>query len=175
MISTIDDIRTYVETDETDDQLEARMRAIEGMIRAYTHNHFLLRPTRTEVDISAEGLAVTDGAVGFQEGDTVELCHTTYSDGLHVVEEALTAGAYTLSDIRFADSGLMYLVQYPKDVVMGALAMLRYDLETADTVGVASETISRHSVTYRDASQGNSLLGYPLRLTSFLMAYRRTQ
>lgn len=39
-------------------------------------------------------------------------------------------------------------VVYPMDVKMGAANMLKWDLENRVKVGIQSETISRHAVTY---------------------------
>lgn len=67
------------------------------------------------------------------------------------------------------------LVSYPADVKFGVANMLKWDLENRDKVGVASETISRHSVTYFDLSKDNTLMGYPASLMGFLRPYRRAK
>ena len=61
------------------------------------------------------------------------------------------------------------------DVKMGAVNMLKWDLENRDKVGVQSETISRHSVTYFNMDGENSSLGYPKSLTGFLKPYMRAR
>ena len=62
---------------------------------------------------------------------------------------------------------------FPPDVKMGAINMLKWDIESRDKVGIQSETISRHSVTYFNMDGDNSSLGYPKSLTGFLKPYRR--
>ena len=64
---------------------------------------------------------------------------------------------------------------FPPDVKLGALKMLKWDIE--DKVGIQSETISRHTVTYfnTDGGDNNTALGYPKRLTDFLKPYRKAQ
>lgn len=62
---------------------------------------------------------------------------------------------------------------FPPDVKMGAINMLKWDIESRDKVSIQSETISRHSVTYFNMDGDNSSLGYPKSLTGFLKPYRR--
>ena len=40
-----------------------------------------------------------------------------------------------------------------------------------DKVGIKSETLSRHSVTYYDQDAGNQVMGYPASLMGFLSPY----
>lgn len=49
--------------------------------------------------------------------------------------------------------------------------MLKWDFGLRDKVGIKSETISRHSVTYFDMDKDNSLKGYPAALMGFLEDY----
>ena len=43
MILTVEALRKHIETDETDDVLEEKLRAMELLIRAYTNNNFQQR------------------------------------------------------------------------------------------------------------------------------------
>lgn len=65
--------------------------------------------------------------------------------------------------------------EYPMDVKMGVINMLNWDLENRDKVGIQSETISRHSVTYFNMDGDNSSMGYPKSLLGFLKPYRRAR
>lgn len=65
--------------------------------------------------------------------------------------------------------------EYPKDVQMGVMNMLNWDLENRDKVGIQSETISRHSVTYFNMDGDNSSMGYPKSLLGFLKPYRKAR
>ena len=65
--------------------------------------------------------------------------------------------------------------EYPMDVKMGAVNLMKWELNNRDKVGVASETISRHSVTYFDMSDVNSAMGFPKALLVFLKPYKRAQ
>lgn len=60
----------------------------------------------------------------------------------------------------------------PIDVQMGIVQMVSWSLQMADKQGIASETLSRHTVTYT-VTDGNSVMGYPVGLMSFCKPYRR--
>ena len=51
--------------------------------------------------------------------------------------------------------------------------MIGYDIDNEGRDGVASESLSRHSVSYVALGSGNSIAGYPTHVTSFLKPYRR--
>lgn len=63
--------------------------------------------------------------------------------------------------------------EYPMDIKMGVVNLMQWELNNRDKVGVASESISRHSVTYFDMSKDNSSMGYPAALLGFLKPYKR--
>lgn len=63
--------------------------------------------------------------------------------------------------------------EYPADIKMGVVNMLKWDAEKK--VGIASETISRHSVTYFNMDGENSVMGYPKSLLGFLKPYIRAR
>ena len=65
--------------------------------------------------------------------------------------------------------------EYPMDVKMGVVNLLKWDLTMRDKVGVASESISRHSVTYVDQTGANTLVGYPVALMGFLKPYKKAR
>lgn len=65
--------------------------------------------------------------------------------------------------------------QYPADVKMGVISLLRWELAHRDKVGVASERISRHDVTYFDMTGENSTMGFPKVLMGFLAPYMRAR
>ena len=65
--------------------------------------------------------------------------------------------------------------EYPMDVKMGVINLMKWELNNRDKVGVASESISRHSVTYFDMSGDNSTMGYPKALLGFLKPYMKAR
>lgn len=70
---------------------------------------------------------------------------------------------------------LVTKVEYPMDVQMGVVNMLSWDLSNRDKVGIQSETISRHSVTYFNMDGDNSTIGYPKSLVGFLKPYMKAR
>lgn len=67
------------------------------------------------------------------------------------------------------------VIVYPADVKLGAVSLLRWELAHRDKVGVASESISRHSVTYFDMTGDNSTMGFPKALMGFLAPYMKAR
>lgn len=64
---------------------------------------------------------------------------------------------------------------YPADVKMGAINVLKWELSgMREKVGISSETLSRHSVTYADSSNSDSI-GYPSSVIGFLKPYMRAR
>ena len=113
MVMTVDELRKFIDTDETDEVLAAKLEALELAIQGYTNNDF-------------------------------KRCLTAAGD-------------------------------YPMDVKMGVVNLLKWDLNMRDKVGVASESISRHSVTYVDQTGANTVIGYPVALMGFLKPYKRAR
>ena len=52
---------------------------------------------------------------------------------------------------------------------------MKWDLDNRDKVGIASETISRHSVTYFSMDGDNSIMGFPKSLMGFLTPYKKAR
>ena len=173
MLISIEELRKIAETDESDYALSVRLSAIEAKIRAYTNNHFMVKGTTVTVAIKGDTVICNPGI--FRPGQTVELMHTKASDGVHTVICRTDDGFRLSGDLLDGDTGTMTLVRYPQDVVMGAVAMLQYDKSIEGLENVASESISRHSVTYKDLNSATSLMGYPMHVISFLKPYRRAR
>lgn len=114
MIMTVDELRRYVNTDEEDQVLEARLQALGLLIQGYTNNNF----------------------------------HKYEVDGV---------------------------IEYPMDVKMGVVNLMKWELNNRDKVGVQSESISRHSVTYYNVDGSNTVMGYPKTLMGFLKPYMKAR
>ena len=65
--------------------------------------------------------------------------------------------------------------EYPMDVKMGVVNLMKWELGNRDKVGVQSETISRHSVTYFNMDGDNSIMGFPKALVGFLKPYMKAR
>lgn len=115
MLISVEEVRQFIDTDETDSALEFRIQALESFICKWTNNDFINRETMQK--------------------------------------------------------------EYPPDVKLGAINALKWDFAMRDKIGISSETISRHSVTYADAA-GNgdgTTSAYPLAVIGFLKPYMRAR
>ncbi len=113
MLMTVEELRKYITTDETDEVLEAMLQALELSIHGYTNNDFKR----------------------------------------HLTDEG----------------------EYPMDVKMGVVNLLKWEFDMRNKVGIASESISRHSVTYVDQTGANTVIGYPVALMGFLKPYKKAR
>ena len=114
MLMTIDELRIFLDTSESDEVLGAKLQALENLIHGYTNNNFK-----------------------------------------RVLEK--------------------YSGEYPMDVKLGAVNLLKWETANRDKAGISSETISRHSVSYADMTDDNSSMGYPKSLLGFLQPYKKAR
>lgn len=174
MILTTEELRRYMDTDEEDQALEARLSALELLIRAYTHNNFQKRAVRRMTDIVG-GMMVMEAIQPFKVGDTVQVTSSHFNEGLFTVTEA-DDSTITVKEQTFdEDDVLVTKVDYPMDIKMGVVNLLKWEMERREKVGVSSETISRHSVTYESMTDDNSIMGYPKMLMGFLRPYMKAR
>ena len=176
MIMTVAELRQFVTTEETDTAIEARLQALELLIRGYTNNNFQKRPFRAVAVAEADGnQLLVPGAAPFKAGDTLEITESELNSGL-VTVSAVSDGSITVMEELFDESGVVITkVVYPADVKLGVARMLQWQLENGDKVGVQSETISRHAVTYFNMDGENSSMGFPKSLLGFLKPYRKAR
>lgn len=174
MLMSVDEFRNYVNTDMTDAALEARLQALELLIRAHTHNNFQKRGYRAEAGIDG-GVLVSAALMPFKAGDTLQIAESLWNDGLFTVKSVSGGICSVEEELTDEPEVLCIRVEYPMDVKLGAVNMLKWDMENRDKVGIQSETISRHSVTYFNMDGENSSLGYPKSLTGFLKPYMRAR
>lgn len=177
MIMTVAEFRQFVKTDEEDQALEAKLQALELAIRAYTNNNFQVRAFRDVAVAKAEHELLFKGKVPFKVGDTLQITESDLMpDALVTVASVSDNGTITVNEDLFDESGVVVTkVKYPLDVKMGVVYLLKWELNSREKVGVSSETISRHSVTYFDMSEGNSSMGYPKALMGFLKPYMKAR
>jgi len=114
MILTVEELKKYIDTNETDDVLTMRLEAMTQTVHNYTHNNF---------------------------------------------QKYMVDG----------------VIKYPADVKIGVVNLLKWEYSSRDKASVASETISRHSVTYRSDTETNYINGYPASLMGFLRPYMKAR
>ncbi len=174
MIITVEELRRYINTDEEEQALAGRLQALELLIRGYTNNNFQVRGLHCECDISGKTF-ISETFTPFEVGDTVQVSGSSKNNGLYTVE-AVTDTTFTVNEKTYDDIDVYVTkVEYPADVKMGVVNLLKWELNNRDKVGVQSESISRHSVTYYNMDGDNSIMGYPKSLMGFLRPYMKAR
>ena len=175
MIMTVAELRKFVTTDEEDQALEARLQALELLVRAYTNNNFQKRAFRAVAVAMADHKLLIQSANPFKTGDTLQITESELNAGL-VTVSASSNDAITVKESLYDEGGVVITkVVYPADVKLGVANMLKWQLENGDKVGVSSETISRHSVTYFNMDGDNSTMGFPKAVLGFLRPYMKAR
>lgn len=174
MIISVEELRRYISSEEEDQALEGRLQALELLIRGYTNNNFQARGVRCECDISS-GTFISETFTPFEVGDTVQVSGSARNDGLYTVK-TVTDTTFAVNEKTYDDIDVYVAkVAYPADVKMGVVNLLKWELTNRDKVGVQSESISRHSVTYYNMDGDNSIMGYPKTLMGFLRPYMKAR
>ena len=136
MIMTVEELRQYITTNETDAMLEMKLSAIELMIRKYTNNNFQNRGFRIEADIRA-GVFMSELLIPFDVGDTIMVSESDLqSDCLAVVTEANDLTFITDAEWADDDNILVTKVVYPADIKMGVVNLMKWDLNNRSKVGI---------------------------------------
>ncbi|MBR1620121.1 hypothetical protein IJ674_09545 [bacterium] len=79
------------------------------------------------------------------------------------------------ADLYDAEHNLVTKIEYPAAIVDGVVNLMLWDVQNRDKVGVQSETLSRHSVTYFAQDASNQLMGYPTTLLGFLKPFTKAR
>lgn len=174
MIMTVEELRQYITTDEVDQALEARLQALELLIRGHTNNNFQVRGTGRIADVVG-GRFDVEALNPYEVGDTLQISGSEKNDGLYTVKETDDHSFSVNEKTRDEIDLFVTQVEYPADVKIGVVEMLKYDLDKREKAGVESETISRHSVTYQALDASNSIGGYPLHLMGFLKRHMKAR
>ena len=177
MIISINDIvNVYgLMRNESEDYIEAKLDGIESLIRLYTNNNFQNRKVRLNCP-SKDNYLVTYTPY-LKVGDTVQITSSNYNDGLYVIEEISDNQIKLNKEIYDVEVQTVTKIEYPPAVISTVVNILKWEENYGSKMGIQSETIGRHSVSYFAQSEQNSLGGYPLHLfnplNQFKMASRR--
>ena len=159
MIISVEDAKKHIATDIEDSVLGVKLQALEIAIRAYTNNNFQKRSIRYSCRVIGQRLMLSDSML--EVGDTIQISESLFNEGIYTIS-SIDDDFITLNEKLIDETSVLATkVVYPLDVQMGAINMLKWDLENRDKVGIQSETISRHSVTYFNMDGDNSTMGYP--------------
>ena len=171
MIITVEDLKKQVTCNDADAVITTRLEAIEAVIRAYTNNNFQQRLIRFVG--RSENLNVHGSPQFFTAGDTVQISESGVNDGLYVVKTAHNDHLELDKPLFAVDFNLVTKIKYPADVVQCAVDLFKWKQNMGDKVGVKSETLSRHSVTYEDSA--TLYMGYPVGILNGLNLYRKAR
>ena len=158
----------------TDEKIKMKLLAVEQTIRAYTNNNFQNRGFRVQADIAA-GVFMSESLIPFSVGDTVQVSESRLNEGLFTVYTADDQTFMVDEETRDEAAVLVTKIEYPADVVACCVNLLEWEVNNRGKVGVQSETLSRHSVTYFNMDGANQVMGYPASLLGCLKAYRKAR
>ena len=172
MIISVEKARELVSFPDswTDEKIKMKLLAVEQTIRAYTNNNFQDRDIRRTADIVG-GFFVVDALTPFEVGDTVQISESSLNKGLFVVEAVDDSTFEVEEAVKDEEGVLVTKISYPADVVNCCVELMEWAVSFAGKVGIKSETLSRHSVTYEDS--GTMFMGYPASLLGCLKPYRK--
>lgn len=153
--------------------LKRKLNAVEHLIRSYTNNNFQNRSIRLH------GKSVGDTVIGdasfFKVGDTVQISQSDVNDGLYLVTEVADDFIRLDAELFNVPNNLVTKVEYPTDIQEGVLELMLWEVKNRQKVGIKSETLSRHSVSYYDQDADNQVMGYPVALLGFLKPYMKAR
>lgn len=172
MIITVKDLKNRLEgVSGADDVISATMEAIEAVIRKYTNNNFQIRGIRFAG--RSDGMSVYGSPRFFSVGDTVQISQSKVNDGLYTVVSVAEDRLELDKPLFEAAYNLVTKIQYPADVIQCACDLYKWKQTMGDKVGLKSETLSRHSVTYEDSA--TLFMGYPVGILKGLSLYRKAR
>jgi hypothetical protein len=151
-----------------------KLKAVEQTIRAYTNNNFQNRDARRTADIVG-GLFVVEALCPFSVGDTVQISESKLNKGLFTVVSNDDSTFTVEEGVKDEKNVLVTKIVYPADVIDCCVNLLEWEKQNRAKVGIQSETLSRHSVTYFNQDAGNQIMGYPVSLLGCLKAYRKAR
>lgn len=174
MILAVKDVMHIPELrNQTESELTGKLEAIERMIRAYTNNNFQNRNVRFVAESRGDRLLGTSAFL--RAGDTIQITQSKVNDGLYVIVEMTGDVIRVNKDLFHVSENLVTKIEYPPDVIEGALNLLKWEVENRKKAGIQSETLSRHSVTYITQDASNQVMGYPAMLMGFLKPYMKAR
>lgn len=173
MIISVEQAKALIDlADWKDEKIEMKLKAVEQTIRAYTNNNFQVRGYRVQASIT-NGVLVSETPIPFSIGDTIQISESRLNGGLYTIQ-ATEGTAITVSEnLKDEDAVLVTKIAYPADVIDCCLNLLEWSKNYGGKVGIKSETLSRHSVTYEDS--GTLFMGFPVGILNGLKLYKKAR
>lgn len=162
------------------DITQLELDAYENTVRELTNNKFHHKFIQNHnLAFTSDSIIASGEVIGYQEGDTIEVINTKYNNGLWIVVEVVDNHILKVDtdDKELFEStdkqAIVFKVEYPTDIKLGLLDVIKYKSKMANKVGIKSESISRKSVTYQDVSGQDNIEGIPSSYWSFIKKHRR--
>lgn len=175
MIISVEEVKTLIDFKSwTDEKIKRKLAAIEQTIRSYTNNNFQDRDCKRTADIVG-GFLVVEALTPFEVGDTVQISESKLNKGLFTVATVDDCTFTVNEPVKDEADVLVTKIHYPENVVDCAVNLLEWEVNNRSKVGIQSETLSRHSVTYFAQDANNQVMGYPVSLLGCLKAYRKAR
>lgn len=156
-----------------EDLITRKLSVIESAIRKHTNNNFQNRLIR--FNASVENGIIKGSSPYLKSLDTIEISDGV-NKGLYTVI-GLEDGVKTIEPLYDYPTQLITKIEYPIEVIEGAIDLLDWELlkEGKELTGVASESISRHNVSYVQRTNDNTINGYPIELFNFCNEYKKAR
>ena len=172
MIITVEDLKKQISCGNSgDEEITTKLKAIESVIRAYTNNNFQQRGIRFAG--RSEGMNVYGSPQYFTVGDTIQISSSGVNDGLYQITQIQPDYIQLDEQLMAVEYNLVTKIKYPADVVQCAVDLYSWKQKMGEKVGIKSETISRHSVTYEDSA--TLFMGYPVGILKGLNLYKKAR
>jgi len=169
MIMTVEELRKHITTDKDDAILEITLKAIEQAVRAYTNNTFTVRCFGRNAQIVGKTM-ILDKPAPYKPGDTVYV-DGDVNNGLFSVVAAYGDKITVEEETQDEKDVYVAKVEYPTDIIMGVVTLIKWELDAREKSWIQSETVSRHTINYINLDAWNSEMGYPRTLIGFLQPY----
>lgn len=172
MIISVEKLKKYSAFDSMNTmELMDELDGIESIIRSYTNNNFQNRNVR--IYAPSESNCLVGHSPYLKVGDTIEISNSNVNDGLYVITKIDSNSIQLDKDIYDVSNQTVTKVEYPQAVQNVVIKLLSWKVQSGSKVGVASETIGRHSVSYVQQNDSNSYYGYPMSLLAPLNQYHK--
>ena len=153
-------------------ELKELIAAMQELVHSYTNNNFQNRQKR--ITAKSENGKIIGFCQFFDEGDSIQISESI-NNGLYTIVE-VTDRTITLDRALYeAPYNLLTKIEYPKNVIQGVVNLLKWEVQMRNKVGIQSESISRHAVTYFSQDVTNTCMGYPISLLGFLKPYKKAK
>ena len=155
----------------SDERIQMKLDAIEQVIRSYTHNNFQNRGIRSDCAVVSQ--KVKGYVPGLNVGNTIQISESKFNNGLYVVDAIEDGLIRTDKELIDESHILVTKVEYPADVIDCVVELMEWNLNYGGKVGIKSETLSRHSVTYEDSA--TLFMGYPVGILNGLKLHMKAR